>query len=173
MKFSDRAVSDRLSDSNGIPGHLPRAIPAVDLDSPTDRFEARELSRARTLPLPMCHRVLGLLHRTRSRRNSDPSRQRSPPAECRPTTSAPARARPGDTALAPIYAVEMTKRQLTRVGAIATIGGGIVTLHGVTSGRWQRAHTIFAMVGGVVGVLSFLQSLRRDDVSPVGATAAI
>ena len=67
----------------------------------------------------------------------------------------------------------MTKRQLTRIGAIATIGGGIVTFHGVTSGHWKRAHTVFATVGGVVGVLSFLQSLRRNDVAPGGATATV
>jgi hypothetical protein len=61
-----------------------------------------------------------------------------------------------------IYAVGMNKKQLTRVGAVATIGGGIVTLHGITSRRWQRAHTAFATLALVVAAISFLQSHRRD-----------
>ena len=65
----------------------------------------------------------------------------------------------------------MTKSQLTKVGAIATIGGGIVTLHGITSGHWRRAHTVFSIAGGIVGVLSFVQGHRTGDIALRGATA--
>ena len=65
----------------------------------------------------------------------------------------------------------MTKTQLTRIGAIATIGGGIVTLHGITNGHWKRAHTVFSVAGGVVGVLSFVQGHRSHDAVPGGPTA--
>ncbi len=65
----------------------------------------------------------------------------------------------------------MTKAQLTKIGAIATIGGGIVTLHGITSGHWRRAHTLFSVAGGVVGVLSFAQGRRENSGAPRGSTA--
>ena len=59
----------------------------------------------------------------------------------------------------------MNKKQLARVGAVATIGGGIVTLHGVTSRRWQKAHTVFTVLAIVVGALAFLQSQRSRDAA--------
>jgi hypothetical protein len=65
----------------------------------------------------------------------------------------------------------MTKAQLTKVGAIATIGGGIVTLHGITSRHWRRAHTLFSLAGGIVGVLSFVQGRRESDSAHRGSTA--
>ena len=65
----------------------------------------------------------------------------------------------------------MTKAQLTRIGAIATIGGGIVTLHGITSGHWRRAHTFFSVAGVVVGVLSFVQGHREHGVALHAETA--
>ncbi len=65
----------------------------------------------------------------------------------------------------------MTKSQLTKIGAIATIGGGIVTLHGITSGHWKRAHTLFSVAGGIVGVLSFVQGHRTSDVAFRGPAA--
>lgn len=65
----------------------------------------------------------------------------------------------------------MTKEQLTKIAAIATIGGGIVTLHGITSGHWKRAHTLFSVAGGVVGVLCFAQGHRDHDVGSRGPTA--
>ena len=64
-----------------------------------------------------------------------------------------------------LHARPVTKAQLTRVGAIATIGGGIVTLHGMTSGQWRRAHTLFSVTGGVVGVLAFVQGRRERGVA--------
>ncbi len=63
-----------------------------------------------------------------------------------------------------IYAAGMNKKQLARVGAVATIGGGIVTLHGITSRRWQKAHTVFTGLAIVVGAIAFLQSQRSGDV---------
>jgi hypothetical protein len=59
----------------------------------------------------------------------------------------------------------MDKKQLARVGAVATIGGGIVTLHGITSKRWQKAHTLFTGLAIVIGVIAFLQSQRSGDVT--------
>lgn len=72
-----------------------------------------------------------------------------------------------------IYSVDMTKSQLTRIGAIATIGGGVVTLHGVTSGHWRRAHTVFATAGWVVGFLSFVEGHRSGDVAPRDPTTTV
>lgn len=66
----------------------------------------------------------------------------------------------------------MTKAQLSKIGAIATIGGGIVTLHGITSGHWRRAHTLFSVAGGVVGILSFVQGRREHSVASRGSMAA-
>jgi hypothetical protein len=36
---------------------------------------------------------------------------------------------------------------LRKVQAVATIGSGIVALHGITSRRWQKRHTLFMVVG--------------------------
>lgn len=72
-----------------------------------------------------------------------------------------------------VYAVKMNKRQLTTIGAVATIGGGIVTLHGITSRRWQKAHTAFTVLAVAVGVLSFVQSRHRHDVAPIGPTGTV
>src|SRR5664279_1643438 len=71
--------------------------------------------------------------------------------------------RSADTSSERIYAVGMNKKQLTTVGAVATIGGGIVTLHGITNRRWQKAHTAFTALALVVAAISFLQS--HDPVS--------
>ncbi len=60
----------------------------------------------------------------------------------------------------------MTKSQLTKIGALATIGGAIVTLHGITSGHWKRAHTLFSVVGAFAGAPAFVLGLRKDDVTP-------
>ena len=57
----------------------------------------------------------------------------------------------------------MTKSQLTEIGALATIGGAVVTLHGTTSGHWKRAHTLFSLVAALAGVLASVLGLRRDD----------
>ncbi len=64
----------------------------------------------------------------------------------------------------------MTKRQLSKVGAVAAIGGGIVTLHGVTGRRWQKAHTVFAALAATVAVLSFVQGARGTDAPPARST---
>ena len=64
------------------------------------------------------------------------------------------------------YADVMTKSQLTKIGAIATIGGAIVTIHGTTSGHWKRAHTLFSVVAALAGVFAFVLGLRKDDVTP-------
>ena len=60
----------------------------------------------------------------------------------------------------------MTNSQLTKIGALATIGGAIVTLHGITSGHWKRAHTLFSVVGTLAGVMAFVQGFRKHDDAP-------
>ena len=46
----------------------------------------------------------------------------------------------------------MNKKDLKAVGAIAAVGTAIVALHGVTSKRWQTAHTILTVIGAVVAL---------------------
>jgi hypothetical protein len=59
--------------------------------------------------------------------------------------------------ITPVSLVTVSRENLAKVGAIATIGGAIVTLHGVTNRRWQRAHTLFAFLALAVAVISFTQ----------------
>ena len=46
----------------------------------------------------------------------------------------------------------MNKKDLKVLGAIAAVGGAAVAIHGITSKRWQTAHTIFAVVGAAVAL---------------------
>jgi len=71
------------------------------------------------------------------------------------------------------YAVGMTKKQLARVGAVATIGGGIVTLHGITSRRWQRAHTVFTVLAIGVGAIAFFQHQRSGEAMAAKPTETV
>ena len=48
----------------------------------------------------------------------------------------------------------MSKKDLKVLGALATIGGAIVVIHGVTSKKWQTAHTVFTIIAVVVAVAS-------------------
>jgi len=41
----------------------------------------------------------------------------------------------------------MDESTLKKLQAIATIGGGVVALHGATTHRWRRAHTVFVALG--------------------------
>ena len=49
--------------------------------------------------------------------------------------------------------------RLKRMGTVAMIGGGVVSLHGATTKhgetarRWRRAHTLFTLLGIFAGVL--------------------
>ncbi len=52
----------------------------------------------------------------------------------------------------------MNKRQLATLAAIATIGGGIVTFHGITSKRWKDGHTTFTALAVAVALISCSQS---------------
>lgn len=72
-----------------------------------------------------------------------------------------------------VYAVRMNTRQLTTIGAVATIGGGTVMLHRITSRCWQKAHTAFTVLAVAVGVLSFVQSHQRDHVALVGPAGTV
>ena len=52
----------------------------------------------------------------------------------------------------------MKKKDLATLGAVATIGGAIVALHGITSKRWKEAHTVFVVASLVVVMLTWAQS---------------
>ncbi len=52
----------------------------------------------------------------------------------------------------------MTKKDLATLAAVATIGGGIVALHGVTSKRWREGHTAFTALALIVALISYSQS---------------
>ena len=54
--------------------------------------------------------------------------------------------------------VIMKKKDLATLGAVATIGGAIVALHGITSKRWKEAHTVFVVASLVVVMLTWAQS---------------
>ncbi len=41
------------------------------------------------------------------------------------------------------------------LAAIATIGGGIVALHGIRSKKWTEAHTFFTVLGIVAALATF------------------
>jgi hypothetical protein len=55
---------------------------------------------------------------------------------------------------------------LRKVQAVAAIGGGVVALHGVTSGAWQRRHTIFVGMGLAASVGLFVLPLLRKSAAP-------
>ena len=46
----------------------------------------------------------------------------------------------------------MNKTDLKTLGAIATVGGVVVVAHGITSKKWQTAHTIFTALSVVVAL---------------------
>jgi hypothetical protein len=52
----------------------------------------------------------------------------------------------------------MSKKELAALAAVATIGGGLVTLHGITSKRWKEGHTAFTALAVVVALISYSQS---------------
>lgn len=56
------------------------------------------------------------------------------------------------------YTSRMTKKDLATLAAVATIGGGIVALHGVTSKRWREGHTAFTALALIVALISYSQS---------------
>jgi len=52
---------------------------------------------------------------------------------------------------------------LRKIQAIATIGSGLVALHGITSRDWQRRHTIFVGVGLAATVALFVVPLVKGS----------
>lgn len=46
----------------------------------------------------------------------------------------------------------MSKKDWKAIGAVAAIGGAVVAIHGVTSKKWQTAHTVFVVVALVVAL---------------------
>lgn len=46
----------------------------------------------------------------------------------------------------------MNKKDLKTIGAIAAVGTAVVALHGITSKRWQTAHTILTVIGAAVAM---------------------
>lgn len=53
------------------------------------------------------------------------------------------------------------KRMLEILGAVASIGGALVALHGVTNKRWQLARAVF-VVGGAT--LAAVVRYTDDDI---------
>lgn len=61
----------------------------------------------------------------------------------------------------------MDETTLHKIQAVATIGSGLVALHGVTSREWQRRHTLFVGIGLAASVgLFVLPRLRGGDPAP-------
>jgi hypothetical protein len=52
----------------------------------------------------------------------------------------------------------MSKKNLATLGAVATIGGAVVALHGITNKRWKEGHTTFTVLAAVVALISYSQS---------------
>jgi hypothetical protein len=48
----------------------------------------------------------------------------------------------------------MSKKDLKALGAIAAVGGVAVVVHGITSKKWETAHTVFSLLGAVVALLT-------------------
>lgn len=48
----------------------------------------------------------------------------------------------------------MSKKDLKVLGVVATIGGAAVVLHGVTSKKWETAHSLFSALSIVVALLT-------------------
>ena len=46
----------------------------------------------------------------------------------------------------------MDKKDLKMLGTIATVGGVIVVAHGITSKKWQTAHTVLSVLSVVVAL---------------------
>ena len=59
----------------------------------------------------------------------------------------------------------MDEGTLRRIRAVATIGSGIVALHGVRTKNWKRIHTLFVALGlGASLALFLLPRLRESEV---------
>jgi hypothetical protein len=50
---------------------------------------------------------------------------------------------------------DMESSDWKALAAIATIGGGIVALHGITSKKWTDAHTLFTALGIAAALATF------------------
>jgi hypothetical protein len=46
----------------------------------------------------------------------------------------------------------MSKKDLKVLGMIATVGVVAVVVHGITSKKWETAHTLFSVLGAVVAL---------------------
>ena len=63
----------------------------------------------------------------------------------------------------------MDEATLRKIQAVATIGSGIVALHGVTTKHWQRTHTVFMAMGLGASVSLFLLPRLRTATEPGAA----
>ena len=48
----------------------------------------------------------------------------------------------------------MNKKDLKVLGTIAAVGGAVVVVHGITSKKWQTAHTILSVLGAIVALVT-------------------
>jgi len=60
----------------------------------------------------------------------------------------------------------MDESTLKKVQAIAAIGGGVVALHGATTRRWQRGHTVFVGLGLAASIGLFLLPRSKSSSGP-------
>jgi ABC-type phosphate/phosphonate transport system permease subunit len=52
---------------------------------------------------------------------------------------------------------DMSKKDLKVLGAIGATGGAVVIMHGITSKKWETAHTILTLLSAFVAVMSVAQ----------------
>ncbi len=55
---------------------------------------------------------------------------------------------------------------LRKVQALATIGSGIVALHGITTRRWQKRHTLFMVLGMGASLGLAALAMAKKDAAP-------
>lgn len=51
----------------------------------------------------------------------------------------------------------MSKRDWDTFSTVATVGGALVALHGITSGKWSDAHKFFLVLSLVAAIGPHLQ----------------
>lgn len=46
----------------------------------------------------------------------------------------------------------MSKKDAQLLGAVAAVGGAVVVVHGITSKKWETAHTFFSVLSTLVAL---------------------
>jgi hypothetical protein len=50
----------------------------------------------------------------------------------------------------------MSKKDWNALAAVAAVGGAVVTIHGITTRRWQAWHTLFVVLAAVAAAGPYL-----------------